>query len=173
MDHSKQRGPYSVHPSIPYAQDILRNLPDKTGRSLAEWGALLDREGPEDTKSLRDWLKTEHGLGGTTGRMVAEASVGEGRDGTDPEEYLVAAPGYVTAMYEGKEPLRPIYDSLLELGRSLGPDVKAWPCKTIVPLYRTHVFAEINPPPKRASTSVWRSRGSLEEYQRASSTRVV
>ncbi len=40
------------------------------------------------------------------------------KDGTDPEEYLVAAPGYVTVMYEGKEPLRPIYDSLLELGRS-------------------------------------------------------
>jgi hypothetical protein len=34
---------------------------------------------------------------------------------------------------------------LLKLGRSLGEDVKACPCKTIVPLYRKHVFAQIKP----------------------------
>ena len=41
--------------------------------------------------------------------------------------------------------LRPIYDELLTLGKSLGNDVKACPCKTIVPLYREHVFAQIKP----------------------------
>jgi hypothetical protein len=41
--------------------------------------------------------------------------------------------------------LRPIFDALLKLGFSLGNDVKACPCKTIVPLYRKHVFAEIKP----------------------------
>ncbi len=41
--------------------------------------------------------------------------------------------------------LRPIYDELLKLGKSLGDDVKACPCKTIVPLYREHVFAQIKP----------------------------
>ena len=45
----------------------------------------------------------------------------------------------------GKENLRPIYDELLKLGKSLGDDVKACPCKTIVPLYRKHVFAQIKP----------------------------
>lgn len=44
-----------------------------------------------------------------------------------------------------KEKLRPIYDALLRLGKSLGEDVKACPCKTIVPLYREHVFAQIKP----------------------------
>src|SRR5262249_30429036 len=44
-----------------------------------------------------------------------------------------------------KEPLRPLYDVLLEMGRGLGEDVKACPCKTIVPLYRNHVFAQIKP----------------------------
>jgi hypothetical protein len=45
----------------------------------------------------------------------------------------------------GKAPLRPVYDELLALGLSLGPDVKACPAKTIVPLYRNHVFAQIKP----------------------------
>lgn len=40
---------------------------------------------------------------------------------------------------------RPIYDELLKLGKSLGRDVKACPCQTIVPLYRKHVFAQIKP----------------------------
>ena len=148
MSQASVEGTYSVHPSIPYAQAILRKLPEKTGRSLEEWTALLDRDGPDGAEDRRDWLKSEHGFGGTTAWMVAEASVGEGRDGTDPDAYLDAAPVYVEAMYEGKESLRPIYDALVELGRSIGPDVKVCPCKTIVPLYRSHVFAEIKPTTK-------------------------
>jgi hypothetical protein len=45
----------------------------------------------------------------------------------------------------GKAHLRPIYDALLKLGLSVGKDVKACPCQTIVPLYRNHVFAQIKP----------------------------
>ena len=37
------------------------------------------------------------------------------------------------------------YEELLELGKSMGADVKACPCKTMVPLYREHVFAQIKP----------------------------
>lgn len=137
---------YSVHPSVPYAQAILANLADKTGRSLAEWTALLGRAGPVDARGRKDWLKTEHGLGGTTASMVAQASLGNGAEGTDPDAYLAAAGTYVEAMYAGpKADLRPIYDALLELAWSLGSDVKVSPCKTIVPLYRAHVFAEIKP----------------------------
>src|SRR6266478_3905536 len=46
-------------------------------------------------------------------------------------------------LVELKENMRPIFDELLTLGKSLGKDVKACPCKTIVPLYREHVFAQI------------------------------
>jgi len=41
--------------------------------------------------------------------------------------------------------LRPIYDELLKVGLSVAKDVKACPCKTIVPFYRKHVFAQIKP----------------------------
>jgi hypothetical protein len=49
-------------------------------------------------------------------------------------------------MYAGpKTALRPIHDAIVKLARQLGEDVKICPCKTIVPLYRRHVFAEIKP----------------------------
>jgi len=70
---------------------------------------------------------------------------GKGWEDT-PEAYLKAAVRYVEEQYAGpKEKLRPIYDELLKLGKSLGEDVKACPCRTIVPLYREHVFAQIKP----------------------------
>jgi Domain of unknown function (DUF5655) len=64
----------------------------------------------------------------------------------DAGRYLAEAPAYVDAMFSGKKAgLRPIYDRLLALGFSLGKDVKVSPGKTIVPLYRNHVFAQIKP----------------------------
>jgi hypothetical protein len=64
----------------------------------------------------------------------------------DPKQYLVAAEAYVEEMFSGgKAGLRPLYDALLKLGLSIGPESKACPCKTIVPLYRNHVFAQIKP----------------------------
>src|SRR5262245_17563193 len=44
-----------------------------------------------------------------------------------------------------KAGLRPLHDQLISLGRSLGADVKVCPCKTIVPLCRRRVFAEVKP----------------------------
>jgi len=70
----------------------------------------------------------------------------QGRGAETPEEYLVNADRYVESMFAGpKSTLRPLYDQLLRLGFSLGSDVKACPCKTIVPLYRKHVLAQIKP----------------------------
>lgn len=68
------------------------------------------------------------------------------RMGGDVDEYLREAPGYVAAMYAGKKAaLKPLHDAILALARALGPDVKVCPARTIVPLYRKHVFARIKP----------------------------
>jgi hypothetical protein len=71
---------------------------------------------------------------------------GKGAEENSPVAYLNTAARYVEEQYAGtKEKLRPIYDELLRLGKSMGANVKACPCKTIVPLYREHVFAQIKP----------------------------
>ena len=137
---------YGVHPSVAMVQKWVAELKEKTGRSLEEWIALVKKEGPKDEKSRRGWLKTKHKLGTNSAWWIAERAEGKGGEEDTPEAYLEAAVHYVEQQYAGpKEKLRPIYDELLKLGKSLGEDVKACPCKTIVPLYREHVFAQIKP----------------------------
>ena len=137
---------YGVHPSVAMVQKWLSELKEKTGRSMEGWIALVKKEGPKDEKSRREWLKTKHKLGTNSAWWIAERAEGKGWEGDTPEAYLKAAVGYVEGQYaEPKEKLRPIYEELLKLGKSLGDDVKACPCKTIVPLYREHVFAQIKP----------------------------
>ena len=143
---AKSESLYGVHPGVAMVQKSLTDLKENTGRSLKEWIALVNREGPKDEKSLRAWLKTKHKLGMNSAGWIAERADGKGGDLDTPETYLKAAVLYVEAQYTGpKEKLRPIYEELLTVGKSIGDDVKACPCKTIVPLYRNHVFAQIKP----------------------------
>jgi hypothetical protein len=120
-------------------------LKSKTGRTLEEWIAMVKKEGPKDEKSRREWLKAKHKLGTNSAWWIAERAEGKGEDDS-PEAYLESAARYVDEQYAGqKAKLRPIFLELLKLGRALGDDVKVCPCKTIVPLYRQHVFAQIKP----------------------------
>src|ERR1041384_8742530 len=141
----QSRSNYDVHPGLSMYQSSLAALKEKTGRSLAEWIKFVNKEGPETEKERRAWLKSEHGLGMNYAWWIAEQSLGKGDDGS-PETYLKNAEAYVEKMYSGaKEALRPIFDELLVLGRSMGAEVKVCPCQTIVPLYRNHVFAQVKP----------------------------
>jgi hypothetical protein len=136
---------YDVHPSLGMYQSSLAALKQKTGRTLEQWIKLAQKSGPATEKDRRAWLKAEHGLGINYAGWIAEHSVGKGDDG-NPETYLRQAEEFIQNMFSGdKESLLPIYHELLSLGRSLGKDVKVCPGKTIVPLYRKHVFAQIKP----------------------------
>jgi hypothetical protein len=136
---------YDVHPGVAMYQNSVAALKQKTGLSLAEWVKLVNKEAPATEKERRAWLKEKHGMGMNYAGWIAEQSLGKGDDGS-PETYLKNAETYVEKMYSGaKENLRPIFDALLVLGRSMGRDVKVCPGKTIVPLYRKHVFAQIKP----------------------------
>lgn len=139
--------PYSVHPSVAHVQAILRNLETHSGKDLNGWIEVLQAKGPEDEKSRRTWLK-EQGLGGSQAWFVAERSMGSSAHAFDdtPEGYLELAPRYVDLQYSAKKTsLRTLYDALLDLALALGKDVKACPCETIVPFYRTRVFAQLKP----------------------------
>lgn len=143
---AKKKSRYGVHPGVLMVQKWITELPDKTGKSLDQWLAFIQKEGPDTEEERRDWLKKQFDLGTNTAWWLAQRSVGKGEEDGDPDLYLKAAEGYVEAMFSGKrEGLRPIYEALLDLGHSMGADVKACPCTTIVPLYRKHVFAQIKP----------------------------
>jgi hypothetical protein len=142
---AKTESLYGVHPSVAMVQKWLAELKESTGRTMEEWLALVKKEGPKDENSRREWLKTKHKIGTNKASWIAERAEGKGWEDT-PEAYLKAAVQYVEEQYAGpKEKLRPILDELVTLGKSIASDVKACPCRTIVPLYREHVFAQIKP----------------------------
>jgi Domain of unknown function (DUF5655)/Domain of unknown function (DUF4287) len=146
MARAKAKSPYSVHPGIAMVQSWVVSLPEKTGRSLDDWIRLVKNEAPSSEQDRRDWLKANYGLGTNTAWWIAERAAGRSLEDEDPKAYLVAAEGYVAAMFAGKKAdLRPVYDAILKVVMALGRDVKVCPCKTMVPLYRRHVFAQIKP----------------------------
>ena len=140
------KSPYSVHPSVAYTQKIIANLKTKTGRTIDEWIAFVKKSGPKTEADRRAWLKEAHALGTNYAWWIAERAEGKGGDEDNPDVYLRQAPKYVEDMYAGKRAaLRPVYERLLTMGLGAGEDAKACPCKTMVPLYREHVFAELKP----------------------------
>lgn len=148
MATAKTQALYDVHPGVAMVQKWVVELKSKTGRALEEWLALVKREGPKDEKARREWLKSKHKLGTNSAWWISERAAGKGGEDS-PEAYLKIAAQYVEEQYTGaKEKLRPIFYELLKLCRSMGDDVKVCPCKTIVPLYREHVFAQIKPTTK-------------------------
>jgi hypothetical protein len=143
---AKKKSIYSVHPGVLMTQKWIGELKQKTGRSLEEWLRHIKKEGPQDEKERRAWLKERYGLGTNTAWWLAERSVNKGTETGDPDAYLESAERDVEKMFSGgKAHLRPVYDALLKLGLKTGKEAKACPCQTIVPLYRHHVFAQIKP----------------------------
>lgn len=143
---AKTKSLYGVHPSVAMTQKLVATLKEKTGRPLEEWLELLKKSGPKTENERRAWLKEVHGLGMNTAWTIAGFAEPKGSEFASPEAYLAAAERYVDHMFSGaKAGLQPLYEELLRLGLSVGKDVKACPCQTMVPLYRRHVFAQIKP----------------------------
>ncbi len=140
---------YSVHPAVTMVQKFIGGLPEKTGRSLAQWVSLVKRSPAPSVKERASWLQREHGFGPAHAMWIAERAEPAPRTNfsfDSEEDYLAEAAEYVATMYAGpKSHLCPIYERLLAAGRALGDDVRVCPCQTMVPLYRKHVFAQIKP----------------------------
>lgn len=121
-------------------------LPATSGRSLDQWIAFINKAGPATLKERHEWLKKEHKVGTNSAWFLAARSLGEGGEEDSPEAYRRQAKVYVEEMFAGpKEGLVPLYAALAKECLALGKGVKLCPCKTIVPLYRNHVIAQIKP----------------------------
>jgi hypothetical protein len=137
---------YSVHPGILMAQQWEATLKEKTGRSMPEWIAFVKKKGPKTEADQRAWLKETQGLGSNAASWIAERVNGRGEGLSSPGKYLSAVEGLVDAMFSGpKAGLRPVYEALVDTCLAVGDDVTACPGKTIVPIYRHHVIAQIKP----------------------------
>jgi hypothetical protein len=134
---------YSLHPGFAMEESSLAKLKERTGKTLEQWIKILKKDGPPTEKERREWIMKEHKFTTNYASWVAQRAEGRGAAADyDPD-------AYVEEMFKGsKAAMKPVYDALLKLGLALGKDVKACPSQTIVPLYRTHVFAQLKPSTK-------------------------
>lgn len=132
-----------VHPAVNHMIAIRENIPAKTGKSLEEWSAIVTKAGLSVSKDIIAFLKAEYRLGRPTCMVIASDVLGAHED-FDADAYLEKAPTVVDAQFTGKkEHLREFADKLYAIIEEQGDDVGASPCKTYVPFYRNHVFAQV------------------------------
>ncbi len=118
---------------------MIANLPERTGRPLDEWFAVLDDAGLEKHAQAMALLKSEYGV--THGFANLIVTLHRSRGIATSDESLV------DAQYSGKKgALRPIYERLVELVTTFGDDVQVDPKKTGVSLRRSKQFALIEAP---------------------------
>ncbi len=147
---STARPLYRVHSGVLMLIKWERELKDKTGRTLEQWCRLLDKQRSDEGEHLDRaariaFLKSHDRINANSAWWLADRSLGELHPWDSTEEgYLAKCPEVVDAQFAGaKAHLRPIADALLDLARALGPDVGVSPCETIIPIYRTHVIAQV------------------------------
>lgn len=121
------------------AEAMIRNLAEKTGKSLAQWlriarGSKLAKHG-----ELVKFLKSEHGVTHGYANMIAHKTLasdaGSVSDATDLVDRQYA---------RAKAPLRPIYEKLIARVAGFG-DVEVSPKKAYVSLRRATQFAILQP----------------------------
>lgn len=119
-------------------QTMIDNMPEKTGKSLEQWKAVLKAQGFEKHGQAVNFLKKEHQV--THG--YANTIVTLSKDQSDTPVDLVSI------QYKGKEDLIPVYQKLLDAVKEFGDDITVTPKKASVSVIRKRQFALIKPATK-------------------------
>ncbi|MBL8897075.1 MAG: YdeI/OmpD-associated family protein [Planctomycetes bacterium] len=131
---------YAPHPGLLMEERARAKLLAETGKSFEQWVALAKKQSALSEPALRAWLRTEHGLSSRVGWWIASAARAEQEPGYDEPEKLV------DSLYSGKKAVwRELHEKLVDEMLKLGKDVLVTSCKTMVPVYRKFVFAELRP----------------------------
>lgn len=117
---------------------MIDNMPAKTGKSLPEWKSLLKTKSFAKHSEAVNYLKKEHNV--THGFANTIVSLSKEENNTDTD--------LIENQYQGKEDLRPIYESLVAMVTAFGEDVRVTPKKTEVSIDRKRKFAVIKPATK-------------------------
>ncbi len=120
-------------------ETMLANIPEKTGKPLDDWLAIISKSGLDKHGAIMKLLKSEYGVTHGFANLIASKALETGE-----EVDLVAA------QYSGaKKPLKPLYEEILAFAQDLGPDVEVAPKKASVSLRRKKQFALITPATKQ------------------------
>ena len=119
---------------------MISNFPERTGRSLDEWVALIRASGKTRHGEVMTMLKTEYGMSHGFANFAAITAL-KADDAPEGDEL-------VEAMYAGpKATLRPLHEAVVSVARSFGDDVELAPKKAYVSLRRKKQFGMVGPGP--------------------------
>ena len=119
-------------------QTMIANMPEKTGKSLDQWKALLKEKAFAKHSEAVKYLKSEHSVTHGFANTIVTLSKREDSSSED----------LVGNQYKGKETLFPIYQKLIAFVKTLGEDVKLTPKKGSVSVIRKRQFLLIKPATK-------------------------
>lgn len=119
----------------------LRNIEQSTGRTVAEWSAVISEAGLSKHAEIVAYLKGTHGLTHGNANLLARKARELAEGGPAPES------GLLDAQYAGaKAALRPTYDAVVARASALGDDVSVVVQKTGVSLRRGKQFGLVQAP---------------------------
>jgi hypothetical protein len=137
---AKKTSKYSAHPGLAKEAADKERLREATGKTFDQWVELARAKGPKEHAALRTWLREKHGHGSMVSWWLAQSAIATAEeDYSNPE-------GFVDELYSGaKAAWRPLHEKAVDAALACGGDVIATSCKTMVPIYRKHVFMELRP----------------------------
>lgn len=122
---------------------MLKNLEEKTGKTLSYWLKTAKTAKCAKHGELVKFLKSEHGITHGYANLIAHKSLKPDNQAPPTGNELV------DTQYEGpKAALKPIYAKLIKAVTRFGKDVDVSPKKSYVSLRRSKQFALIQPSTK-------------------------
>ncbi|MBS0262230.1 MAG: DUF4287 domain-containing protein [Planctomycetes bacterium] len=119
---------------------MLEQLPEKTGKSFAEWQKLIRAGQFSKHGEIMKFLKGEHGVSHGYANQIALEAL-RPADGPAP-----GSDDLVAAQYAGnKAELKPLYDKLVVLLKRIDKQVEFAPKKAYVSVRKAKQFAIIQP----------------------------
>lgn len=117
----------------------VKNLEEKTGKSIDEWINLANSSGYEKHGEILNHLKTTYGIGHGYANLVVHYAKQSHAGAVDNTDDLI------TSQYKGKENLKPWYEKIVDEINKFGTDVEISPKKAYVSFRRKKQFAIIQP----------------------------
>ena len=122
---------------------IIRNLKDKTGKTLEEWLEILNQTTLKDKKGIIEFLKKEKGLGHFQAQKIFEHHTGKDAY-EDPSKFA-------EKLFDTKK-TKALYDFVNTKIIEMESDIRVEPCQTYIPFYRKHKFAILTKSKEEAIT---------------------
>ncbi len=153
---------------------IIRNLKEKTGKTLEEWIRVVSGTGLREKKEVVNYLKSTHGVGHFQAQTIFEHFIGE---------IPYDDPGRLEDELFPGDQARQLYLAVKEKIEQLGSNVRVQPCKTYVPFYRHSTFAIVAPEeedkiavgltlPEEFESTFW-SRSAMKQSERVTHVAVL